>query len=305
MSISTRRDFLKASSGLLGLAFVSFDIKKPRPLLSFSTLGCPDWSFETVVNFAADHDYKGIELRGIKRELDLTKCPEFNSAENIKASLQLVKDKGLKFVDLGSSSTLHYKEGIERQEHLDKARLFIDLAQQLNCPYVRVFPNSLPKDQDKKETLDLIVRGLTELGDHAKNTNVTVLMETHGDVVRSSDLLTIMTTVNHSKVGLVWDPINMWTVTKEPPAEVYGKLKNWIYHTHIKDGKFVNDQFQYTLFGKGESPIFEAIDVLAKDRYKGYYSFEWEKLWHPELEEPAVALAGYSKTMKQYFKKTA
>jgi hypothetical protein len=48
-------------------------------------------------------------------------------------------------------------------------------------------------------------------------------------------------------------------------------------------------------------PIFEAIDALAKSGYKGYYSFEWEKLWHPEILEPEVALADYPKAMKKHF----
>jgi len=54
--------------------------------------------------------------------------------------------------------------------------------------------------------------------------------------------------------------------------------------------------------GQGEVPIFEAINVLSKGGYKGYYSFEWEKLWHPEIVEPEIALADYSKVMKERFK---
>src|SRR5207248_8830392 len=108
---STRRDFLK-TTGLLGVALAtsSFHFKKYTPLLSFSTLGCPDWSFDTIVNFAAANNYKGIEIRGIKRELDLSKCTEFNSKENIQASLKLVQSKGLKFVDLGSSAEMHHAD---------------------------------------------------------------------------------------------------------------------------------------------------------------------------------------------------
>lgn len=305
MNIFSRRDFLKASTGFLGYSLVhpSFKWKKHEPLLSFSTLGCPDWSFTTIVGFAAAHDYRGIELRGIKRELDLTKCPEFSNSENIKSSLKLASDKGIKFVDLGSSTALHLKDARERQENLDQAKRFIDLAQQLKCPYVRVFPNNLPKDRDKKETIDLIISGLDTLGNYSRQGNITVLMETHGDVVWSEDLQTIMKSVNHSHVGLVWDPINMWTVTREPPSLAHAKLKKWIHHAHIKDGMFVKNQFQYTLLGKGESPIFEAIDALAKDHYKGYYSFEWEKLWHPEIEQPETALAEYPQSMKDHFKK--
>jgi hypothetical protein len=55
--------------------------------------------------------------------------------------------------------------------------------------------------------------------------------------------------------------------------------------------------------GKGEAPIFEGIDALAGGGYPGYYSFEWEKLWHPEIEEPAIALADYPGVMREHFKK--
>jgi sugar phosphate isomerase/epimerase len=48
-----------------------------------------------------------------------------------------------------------------------------------------------------------------------------VLMETHGDLVWTHDIDKIMQDAAHSNVGLVWDPCNMWTITKEPPSEMY------------------------------------------------------------------------------------
>jgi hypothetical protein len=42
------------------------------------------------------------------------------------------------------------------------------------------------------------------------------------------------------------------------------------------------------------------VRVLAKNGYKGYYCFEWEKRWHPEVEEPEVAFPHYAKTMRDY-----
>jgi sugar phosphate isomerase/epimerase len=88
-----------------------------------------------------------------------------------------------------------------------------------------VYPNNFPKEQDRNATIDLIVKGLVELGDYAKGKNVSVLMETHGEVVKSDDLELIMRSAAHPNVGLVWDPSNMWTVTKEPPVQMYAKLK--------------------------------------------------------------------------------
>ncbi len=304
MPHSTRKEFLQASAVLLAAIITgsSFDFKKYKPLLSFSTLGCPDWTFQQITSFAVQHGYKGIEVRGIQRQMDLTKCPEFNTEENRKATLALMKEKGLQFVGLGSSANLHFPEGTERDKNLAEARSFIDLAQQINCPYIRVFPNKFPKDQERNATIDLIIKGLLELGDYAKGKNVIVLMETHGDVVKIEDLEKIMRSATHPNVGLVWDISNMWTVTKEPPAQAYQKLKKYIRHTHIKDAKLVDGKLQYTLLGQGDVPVFEAIDVLAKDGYKGFYSFEWEKMWHPEIAEPEIALTDYPKAMKKHFR---
>lgn len=303
MNSISRKEFLQSAA----LFFASTTIGKPfsftrkAPLLSFSTLGCPDWTFSQTMDFAAQHGYKGLELRGIQRQMDLPQCPEFNTAESRRKTLAAMKEKGLSFVNLGSSATLHFPEGEERQKHLADGKQFIDLAQQIGCPYIRVFPNNFPKDRDKKETMSLISKGLSELGDYARDKGVTVLMETHGDAVWIADVVTIMQAANHPNVGLVWDPVNMWTVTKESPAEAYKALKGYIHHTHIKDAKLVDGKPQYTFLGKGEVPIFDAVDALQKGGYNGYFSFEWEKLWHPELVEPELALADYPEAMKKHF----
>jgi sugar phosphate isomerase/epimerase len=137
--MTNRRTFLQNASLLLASAMVSysFDLLKKKPLLSFSTLGCPDWSFGKITDFAVEHGYQGIELRGLQREMDLTKCSEFRTAENRNATVKLMHDKRLSFVGLGSSATLHFAATAVRQTNMDEGRRFIDLAQEINCPYKR------------------------------------------------------------------------------------------------------------------------------------------------------------------------
>jgi sugar phosphate isomerase/epimerase len=305
MSPVNRKEFIRMSAlAMTSLAVgSSFDIPKKKVLLSFSTLGCPDWTFLKIAEFAAQHGYRGLEIRGIQRQMDLTKVPEFSTDDSRRQTLALMKRKKLSFVNLGSSATLHFAEGAEREKNLTEGRQVIDLAQQLRCPFVRVFPNNFPKEREKKETIDLIVKGLKELGTYAGPKGVMVLMETHGDAVWINDLTTIMQAVDHTNVGLIWDAANMWTVTKEPPALAYEALKNFIRHTHIKDAKMVNGKPEYTLLGRGDVPIFEAVDALQKGGYKGFYSFEWEKLWHPELPEPEMAIADYPVAMNKHFER--
>ncbi len=303
MNTTSRRNFLKTSTSFAGLALsgTTFDLKKYNPLLSFSTLGCPKWTFEQILKCTVESGYDGIELRGILGELYLPKCPELNSKENIADTRKRVEDKGKRFVDLGSSATLHFPEGAERQKNLDDGKRFIDLAHDLNCPNVRVYPNNFPKGQDRNKTIDLIIKGLLELGNYAKDSHVRVLMETHGEVLWSDLLLQIMKAAEHPNVGLIWDIFNMWEKTKEPPAMVHEKLKKYIYHVHVKDAKIIDGKNSFVMLGKGDTPLVEALKALKKSTFKGYYSFEWEKLWHPEIDEPENILPMYPKVMMKYF----
>jgi len=304
MKLVTRKKFLLSGISLISLPSL-LSLKKETSLkLSFSTLGCPDWTFDKIIDFARINQYSGIEVRGILHQMDLPMVPEFSSTEAISTTMKKMNDHGLKFVDLGSSCALHFPKGDERTKNLDEGKRFIDLAAKLNCPYIRVFPNQIPKERDRQETLNLIIDGLKELGAHASNSNVTVLLESHGELIYKKDLLYVMEGAASPHVGLVWDVCNMWIVTRESPEEVYASLKSYIRHTHIKDLKIENGKEEYVLLGTGIVPIFQAIDLLYKNNYPGYYSFEWEKLWHPEIPDPQIALADYPAAIKKHFGQT-
>ncbi|MFN7279775.1 MAG: sugar phosphate isomerase/epimerase family protein [bacterium] len=297
-----RRAFLGLTAGLLGTGMIAHALpgKKQKMQLAFSSIGCPDWPLDKMVKFAREKGYQGIELRGLLRELDLPRSSDFNGPDKIRAARKMVEDNGLKFVCLGASAPLHHPEGAKREQSIDEGKRFIDLAEALGCPYVRVFPNNLPKDQDKAMTLQLIRQGLQTLGDHAAKTKVAVLMETHGDLIQTADIAEVMQGVERPNVGLVWDFTNMWSITKEAPISVYPKLAPYIRHVHVKDYKMQDGKMRYTLLGQGMAPAFQALDLLQRAGYKGFYSFEWEKLWHPELEEPDTALEHYVQMMRSF-----
>ena len=44
--------------------------------LGFSTLGCPDWPYATIVAKAREYGFDGFEIRGLMGEMDLLKVPE-------------------------------------------------------------------------------------------------------------------------------------------------------------------------------------------------------------------------------------
>jgi sugar phosphate isomerase/epimerase len=301
MKLQTRRAFLETSAGLMALAALNplFKENKKTEKLAFSTLGCPDWSLKQIVDCSVENGYKGFEIRGLAGEMDLPKCPEFNKT-NLPASLRLIKDNDIKIINLGSSANLHFAQEEKRKSNLDDAKRFIDLAEQLECPFVRVFPDDLPPDQSVEQTLDLIISGLVTLGEYAKGSNVSILLESHGKVVYKDMLLKIMAGANHPKVGLIWDFFNMWVVTKESPKEMFDTLGKYIKHVHLKDANLVDGKPAYCLIGQGVAPLREAMDSLKSSNYKGYYSFEWEKKWHPEIQDPEIAFPHFAKEIIHY-----
>ncbi|HEX9957716.1 MAG TPA: TIM barrel protein, partial [Fibrella sp.] len=194
MSQLTRRSALKTTIGGLSTVMLgtlmAFDTRKPR--LSFSTLGCPAWDLPTILNTAVTAGYQAVEFRGLMGELDLTKSPAFSTATRAQQTRTQFADRGISICNLGASTQLHHADAAKRIKNLDEARRFIDLAHQLNCPFVRVFPDQLPTDQDREATLKLISDGLLELGNYAKSGSVTVLLESHGELTRSDLLYQIM-----------------------------------------------------------------------------------------------------------------
>jgi hypothetical protein len=41
------------------------------------------------------------------------------------------------------------------------------------------------------------------------------------------------------------------------------------------------------------------VDALVRLGYEGYVSFEWEKYWHPEIEEPEISIPDFASAMGQ------
>lgn len=234
--------------------------------------------------------------------MDLPKCAEFGGTR-LQGTLRDLAAAGLAISDLGASAQMHEPDAAKRARHMDEARRFIALAHELHAPYVRVFPNQLVPGEDKRVTLARISDGLHELGEYARPAGVTIIVESHGEFRRGEDILPILEGAKSNNVAFLWDAHHT-CVEGEKPADTFRQLGRYTRHTHLKDslpipGKSKEDR-HYVLTGTGDIPVKETVQVLAKNRYKGYYCFEWEKRWHPEIEDPEVAFPHYAKTMQNY-----
>jgi sugar phosphate isomerase/epimerase len=302
MSALPRRRFLAGlAAAATAPAILRAQPRAKRLPIAFSTLGCPQWSWKTILENADRLGYKALELRGIAGEMDLPKVPELQGSRLAETKKDLAA-LGIVVSDLGASARMHEKDKAARDKQLDEGRRFIDLAQAMGVPYVRMFGDKLLPDEPKDETMKRIVEGFQQMASHARAAGVTVLIESHGDFTSSGDLEAILKAVGSDAFALLWDAHHTFVAGKEQPEDTWKRLSSWVRHTHLKDsvpGAKPGER-RYVLTGSGEVPVREQVRVLAQAGYKGFYCLEWEKKWHPEIEEPEVAFPHYAKVMGEY-----
>jgi sugar phosphate isomerase/epimerase len=300
MSTVPRRSFLGTLGMSLGAPAILRAQGRPRRHpIAFSTLGCPAWSFRTILETADRLGYAGIELRGIQGEMDLPRVPELQGARLAQTKRDL-EALGLVVAGLGASARMHEKDAAARAAQLDEGRRFIDLAQAMGVRYVRMFGDRIPQGEAKEDVIARVVEGFSQMAAHAGPAGVTVLVESHGDFTRSADLEEILSRVGSPHFALLWDAHHTFVAGGEPPATTHARLGRWTRHTHLKDSRPEGDGRRYVLTGRGDVPVREQVAVLARSGYEGLYCFEWEKRWHPEIEEPEVAFPHFAKTMAEH-----
>jgi sugar phosphate isomerase/epimerase len=294
------REFLSASATALLAACASAPRREPgeRVLpLGFSTLGSPAWSLRDILGFAERNGFAAIELRGLQEFVDITQHPDL-APERLVALRQNLADRGVAIVCLGASARMHDLDAAQ----MDEVSRYIDLARALGTPYVRVFGDRYVPGEAKTATHERIAANLRRLGERAGDHGVTLLIESHGDFTSSASLLDILARADSEAVALLWDAHHTFVQSGEAPAETVRQLGRWIRHTHLKDSVPAANGRRYVLTGTGEVPVRQQVEVLAQAGYRGFYSFEWEKRWHPEIEEPEVAIRHYAEVASDYLR---
>jgi sugar phosphate isomerase/epimerase len=294
--MTNRRDFVKMLSATLLAPALMAETKPSKIPIAFSTLGCPKWEWKKILDFASSHGFAAIELRGLEGNLDLPSHPIF-AADRIEQTKNEIRSHNLKIANVSSSAQLYVEEPGKRAKQLEDARRFIDLASTLGAPYVRVFGGKADSDKSPApdaETKARVAAGLHELGQYAGPKNVTVIIESHDHFTASSTLKDVLTQAGSDHIGLLWDAHHTFATSNEDPEFTVKQLGPWIRHTHLKDSTGSGEDRKYVLTGRGNVPIQKQIEVLRAIGYKGYYCFEWEKLWHPDIDEPEVAIADYA-----------
>ena len=157
--------------------------------IAFSTLACPEWSFEQIVTAGARYGYDGVEIRQIAGEVDLLKVAAFNPSRR-EASRDFVRRcqpaagaSDFRICGLASSVRFDYPEKAERDRQLEGGMAYVELAACLEASFVRVFGDALPAASNaasnaagRKATLTQIADGLNRLGNFAAGYKIDILL---------------------------------------------------------------------------------------------------------------------------------
>ena len=102
--------------------------------ISFSTLGCPDWSWREIFSISKDIGMHGIEVRGIGKEMIAPKAHPF-LPENVAATTSELEKANLCIPILTTGICLGLGD---EKTFMEEARLYIELAQKTSTQYIRV-----------------------------------------------------------------------------------------------------------------------------------------------------------------------
>jgi sugar phosphate isomerase/epimerase len=301
--MSTRRKFLQGLSLAMLTPMIPGKIagknKGARLPLAFSTLACPAWEWKQILDFAVQHGFSAIELRGLQGNLDLPSHPVF-AAERTAQTRKEIQQSKLRIACVSSSANLYMEDPGKRAKELADARRFIDLAEKLGAPLVRVFGGKADSDTamlPDEATKTRVAEGLRELGSYASTRSVTVVIESHDHFTSSATLKDVLRMAGSEHVGLLWDAHHTFADSNEDPEFTVRQLGPSIRHTHLKDSTGSGGNRHYVLTGRGNVPIQRQIQALQSIGYRGFYCFEWEKVWHPDLEDPEIAIADFARVV--------
>jgi len=268
--------------------------------LSFTTLGCPDWGLQEIVENASRMGFDGVEFRGIQDEMDISRLPEFT--RDLDETKKMLSKHKIAVSGIAISARFAVIDREEKEKHFEETRRNLKLAAQLDAHVVRVFGGRIPKGYTIKKIVPILAENLQQMGDEAQDYGVTLALETHDDWTNSMVVSQVMEEVNHPHVGVLWDLHHPFRFNHEPPEETYANLSPYVVSVHVKDSTLEeNGQVRYVLPGEGDVPIKKMLEMLMNGGYKGYVTFEWEKRWHNYLSEPEIAFPRFVEKIREWF----
>ena len=163
--------------------------------------------------------------------------------------------------DMGGYGFEIEKDNLNR---IEKTKKIIDLAVEFGAKVVTTHIGVIPEEKSHPR-YRVMLTALTECGIYAKEKGITLAIETGPEKAR-----TLLSFIEDTKggVGVNLDPANFTMVTGQDAVEAVYILKDYIVHTHAKDGKMLNKNQNpadvYHAFAVGGVDALNACEGFAE-----------------------------------------
>ena len=250
-------------------------------------------SFRMPFDEALENAYKmganGIQLYATQGD----NAPENLNAQARKDLLKKLKDRNMVFSALCGDFGKGFGDPELNKIYIEKSKRVIDLAKDLETNIVTTHIGVVPKDKNNPR-YKIMQEACGELSDYAKNMDAYFAVETGPE---TANILKEFLDSLSGAVRVNLDPANLVMVTGDDPVQAVYTLKDYIVHTHAKDGiKFIDadpeiiyhvvhpipEEFKGKTFfkevplGEGRVPFENYLKALDDIGYKGFLTIERE-----------------------------
>ncbi|MEH7224945.1 sugar phosphate isomerase/epimerase family protein [Bacillus sp. JJ1566] len=198
---------------------------------------------------AKDMGANGVQIYAVDGEM----APENLSYSARKELKDYISSLGLEISalcgDLGGHGFQDHRQNTKK---IEKSKRILDLAVELGTNIVTTHIGIVPEKKDSS-IYETMQTACDELGIYAKSMNAYFAIETGPET--SVRLKSFLDSLSTNGVSVNFDPANMVMVTGDDPVEGVKLLKNYIVHTHVKDGiqtKPVDPRDVYGALGHGK-----------------------------------------------------
>lgn len=228
--------------------------------------------------------------------------PENLSGAKAKELLAYVKDNGLRFSALCGDLGKGFGNPELNPELIEKSKRILELAKELECDIVTTHIGVVPSNPEH-ERYKIMQAACAELAEYADSLNAHFAIETGPEP--SAVLKAFLDSLGSKGVAVNLDPANLVMVTGDHPVVAVHNLKDYIVHTHAKDGRMlvpsvpeyvyrvvhpVPVEFQGIKYyeevplGTGQVDFPAYMNALESVGYKGYLTIEREVGANPEAD---------------------
>jgi len=224
-------------------------------------------SIESVLPHIAQAGYLGVELWGphIERYLQ-----EGGSLSSLAA---LLEEHALQVPMISTYFDLIN----EPEESLSRAKRYIEYAQALEAPLIRVFTGGGDSDQAPVSTWRAVVKGLREICRLGLDHQIGFALETHRGHLHDTteSTLKLIRQVGAQNLWVNLDIFNLFT-KGEDPLQALKRLFPWVRILHLKNGLRQGEKWQSGIpLAKGAMDYGSFLQALSESNYGGYVSIEW------------------------------